>query len=223
MPDSLALEKLKGGLIVSCQSEPGDSTDSPVCIAGFALAAERGGAVGLRLNGAEHIAVVRAATRLPIIGIQKGPGVGSETRVLITGSAADIPPLIEAGADIVAFDALDRARHSPLVEIVQTIHAGGALAMADISAFEDAERAAARGVDIIGTTLSVWRQPAYVPDIDLIARLVAAFDLPVIAEGNFWEPADVTRALEAGAYAVVVGSAITRPWLITERYVKAIP
>lgn len=220
MPDILS--KLKNGLIVSCQSERGDPTDSLACIVAFARSAERGGAVGLRLNSAEHIAAVRAITQLPIIGIQKGPGIGDDERVLITGDAKHIPPLVEAGAGIIAFDALDRDRHSPRDEIVQTIHAAGALAMADISTFEDAESAATLGVDMIGTTLAVWHQPPYVPDIELIGRLVEAFDLPVIAEGNFWKPADVASAIQVGAHAVVVGSAITRPWLVTARYVNAL-
>ena len=93
------MDRLKGDLIVSCQSSPGDPTDSIDCIVAFALAAVRGGAQGLRLNSPEHIAAVRAVTDLPIIGIQKRTGQDGQT--LITGELADIPLLIEAGADAI--------------------------------------------------------------------------------------------------------------------------
>lgn len=213
-----ALDALRG-VIVSCQSSPGDPTDSPAMMAAFAQSAARGGAVGLRLNGAEHIAACRAAVDLPIIGIEKS--TGPDGVVLITGSAADVPPLIEAGAAVIAFDATERDRPDSLEAIVAAIHAGGALAMADLRRFEDAARAVALGVDALGTTLSVFDLPDYVPDVALVGRLAAAYPLPVIAEGNYWDPPDVAQAFEAGAAAVVIGSAITRPWLITERYVRA--
>ena len=46
-------------------------------------------------------------------------------------------------------------------------------------------------------------------------------DVPVIAEGRIQTPAQVRAALDAGAYAVIVGTAITRPELITRRFVAA--
>jgi N-acylglucosamine-6-phosphate 2-epimerase len=48
-------------------------------------------------------------------------------------------------------------------------------------------------------------------------------DKPVIMEGKIWRPEEVSRAFQLGAYAVVVGSAITRPQLITRRFVQAVP
>lgn len=220
MSDVLAA--LRGGIIVSCQASPGDPTDSAAMMEAFARAAERGGAVGLRLNGPGHVWVAHLATpALPIIGIAKRPG--PDGQVLITGDAADVLPLITAGAALVAFDAQDRARPSSLAALVEAIHAGGALALADLRCFVDAGRALDMGADVLATTLSVLDLPAYTPDIALIERLVRAFDVPVIAEGNFWQPEDVARAFDAGAHAVVIGSAITRPWLITERFVHATP
>lgn len=215
------LERIKDGLVVSCQADDGTPTDFTPMIVAFAKSAEMGGAVGLRLNGAEHTAAVRAQTNLPIMAIQKFyPPQG---KVLITGDAAAIPPIIQAGADVIAFDASPRERPSSLTDIITTIHDGGALAMADLHRFEDAENAVKLGVDVLATTLSVFDLPDYVPDIDLIRRLVATYDLPVVAEGNFWTPDDIAKAFEAGAHAVVVGSVVSRPWRITEYLVHGTP
>jgi putative N-acetylmannosamine-6-phosphate epimerase len=206
------------GVIVSCQADPDTPTNDVAMIVAFALAAEMGGACGLRLNSAEHVAAVRARTKLPIIAIQKH--LSPDSPVLITGDVADVPPLIESGAEVIAFDVTDRPRPSPLESIVTAIHERGALALADIRGLADVERAAELGVDAIATTLSVWDLPEYVPDIHLIQEIKRRTDMPVIAEGNFWTPEDIKRALDAGAHAVVIGSAITRPWKITEYYVR---
>jgi N-acylglucosamine-6-phosphate 2-epimerase len=216
-----ALAQIRRGLIVSCQSSPGDPTDSPALMVAFARSAERGGAAGLRLNSPEHIRAVRAAVGLPVIGIQKRTGV--DGGVLITGDPADARLLVEAGAEIVAFDATAARPTEPLKAVIEAVHAAGGLALADLRRFEDADRAAALGVDALATTLSVFDLPEYQPDIDLIRRLHVAYDLPVIAEGNFWDPDHVRGAFEAGAHSVVIGSAITRPWLITERFARAVP
>jgi N-acylglucosamine-6-phosphate 2-epimerase len=219
MSDVLA--QMRRGLIVSCQSSPGDPTNSPAFMVAFARSAERGGAAGLRLNSPEHIRAVREAVALPVIGIQKRNG--PDGSVLITGDPADVSPLVEAGAEIIAFDASAARTTEQLTAVIGAIRVHGARALADLRRFEDAERAVSLGVDLLATTLSVFDLPAYQPDTDLIRRLRAAYDLPVIAEGNFWDPEHVRQAFEAGAHSVVIGSAITRPWLITERFVRAVP
>lgn len=212
---------LPRGLVVSCQADDGTPTDFPEMIVAFAQSAARGGAQALRLNSAAHVRAVKAAVSLPVIAIQKYyPPDGAQ--VLITGDAAAVPDLIAAGADVIAFDATPRPRPSSLQDIIRAIHDGGAQAMADIRRFEDAAQAVALGVDYLATTLSVFDLPAYTPNITLIEQLCAAYPaVPVVAEGNFWTPQDVRRALDAGAHAVVVGSAITRPWLITEWFAHA--
>lgn len=206
-------------IIVSCQAEAGTPTDRAETIAAFAQSAVMGGAAGLRLAGAEHIAAVRSAgITLPVIGIHKQ--YASDVPVLITGDRRHVAPLTESGAQIVAFDATPRARPSSLSEIVGEIHVHGALALADLRHASDAEAAIAAGADALATTLSVWDLPDYVPDIALISELVRRWSVPVIAEGNFWTPQDVRRAFDAGAHAVVIGSAITRPWKIVEYFVR---
>lgn len=205
-------------IIVSCQADANTPTNSVGMIVAFAESAEMGGAVGLRLNSAEHVAAVRAKTKLPIIAIQKY--LIPNEQVLITGNHQHIPPLITAGAEIIAFDATNRTRPSSLEAIVNTIHDNGAFALADIRELADVARVIKLGVDAIATTLSVWDLPDYVPDIQLIQAIKHECDLPIIAEGNYWKPDDIKRAFDAGADAVVIGSAITRPWRITEYYVR---
>lgn len=211
----------KRGIIVSCQAEKGMPTDHPAMIAAFAKSAEMGGAIGLRLAGPEHIIAVRAVCSLPIIGIEKV--YPPDDKVIITGDHTQVPALIATGAQMIAFDATERKRPSSLEDIVRTIHDHGGLAVADLRAVADLDRAVSLGVDAVTTTLSVWDLPEYTPNVEMIAALRQQSDLPIIAEGNFWTPDDVRRAFDAGAYAVVIGSAITRPWMITEYYVRATP
>lgn len=206
-------------IIVSCQAETGTPTDDVHMIVAFAKSAAMGGAGGLRLAGAEHIKAVRAETVLPIIGIHKE--YRPNALVLITGDKHHVPPLADAGAQVIAFDATERERPSTLSDIVRAIHDVGALALADLRALGDMDRALAAGADALATTLSVWDLPEYVPNIEMIAAIASRWNGPIIAEGNFWAPDDVRRAFDAGAHAVVIGSAITRPWKITEYYVRA--
>lgn len=206
-------------IIVSCQAEAGSPTDNVDMIGAFAQSAVLGGAAGLRLAGAEHIAAVRArGIGLPIIGIHKSYQPGMP--VLITGDRQQVRPLVAAGAQIIAFDATPRTRPSSLNELVQEIHACGAQALADLRQLSDMDAAIGAGADALATTLSVWDLPEYVPDIALIEAIARRWNGPLIAEGNFWTREDVRRAFDAGAHAVVIGSAITRPWKITEYYVS---
>ena len=59
-------------------------------------------------------------------------------------------------------------------------------------------------------------------DFELLEKLVKNLERPVFLEGRVWSPDDVKRAFEIGAYAVVIGSAITRPHLITRRFVEVL-
>jgi N-acylglucosamine-6-phosphate 2-epimerase len=56
----------------------------------------------------------------------------------------------------------------------------------------------------------------------LVAALATRIDVPVVAEGRIGTPQDARAALDAGAWTVVVGGAITRPQLITTRFVAAL-
>ncbi len=221
------IEKLRGGLIVSCQAGASDAIFGSAAMADMARAAALGGAVGIRANGPADIAAIRAAVDLPIIGIYKRdlPGLG----IRITPTLEDVAEIIRAGATLVAVDATRRGpeegRLAPAEFIPQIKREFGVPVMADIATYEEGIAAAEAGADIVATTLSGYTaySPAIPgPDFDLLARLAAAIPAPVIAEGRIATPEHARRLVELGAFAVVVGSMITRPRWITEQYAAAL-
>ncbi|WP_040675797.1 putative N-acetylmannosamine-6-phosphate 2-epimerase [Rhizobium grahamii] len=214
-------EDIRNSLIVSCQPVPDGPMDHADFVTGFAKAALDAGARALRIESVDYVKAVRAAVTAPIVGIVKRDL--SDSPVRITPFVSDAEALADAGADIVAFDATDRARPASVKELVHAIKAKGKLTMADCSSLEDARRALAAGVDFVGTTLSgyVGGQEPVEPDIELIAamRQLTPF---VIAEGRIRFPDQAVSAAKAGAFAVVVGSAITRTEHVTGWFREAI-
>jgi N-acetylmannosamine-6-phosphate 2-epimerase/N-acetylmannosamine kinase len=202
-------EDICNNLIVSCQPVPGGPMDSADFVVGFAKAALAAGAKALRIESVAYLKAVRPIVGVPIIGIVKRDLDDSPVR--ITPFIADAEALADAGADVVAFDATNRVRPATVAALVQAVKAKGRLTMADCSSFEDAERALAAGVDFVGTTLSgyVGGPEPTEPDVALIAELRKLTPY-VIAEGRIRSPEQAAEAVRAGAYAVVVGSAITR-------------
>jgi N-acetylmannosamine-6-phosphate 2-epimerase/N-acetylmannosamine kinase len=218
-----ALTTLRGALIASCQPVPDGPTDNAGFIVGFARAARDGGARGLRIEGVANVAAVAAACPLPLIGLVKRDLAGSAVR--ITPFVDDAVALARAGAGIVAFDATRRARPVAVADMVAAIHAAGALAMADVATLDEAREAIAAGVDVVGTTLSGYVGPGPVPaapDLDLVRACAALGAVPVFAEGRYNAPGLAAAAIRAGADAVVVGSAITRPEHVAGWFARAI-
>ena len=211
----------EGALVVSCQADAGSPFDAPMFIRAFAEAAVRGGAAGLRLEGATNITAVRAEQRVPIIGLVKRRGEGE---VYITPGLEDVAAIHHAGADIIAFDATLRERPRSVKSLVEEIHSFSKVALADVSTVEEAEAALDAGADMVSTTLSGYT--SYTPKLDgpdlaLISKLVARGVRP-LAEGRIRTPAEAKEALQRGAYAVVVGSAITRPEVVTGWFKKVL-
>ena len=202
-------EVLANGLIVSCQPVPGGPMDNAEMVVGFALAALAAGASALRIESVDYLRAVRAATTAPIVGIVKRDLPDSDVR--ITPWLSDAAALAEAGADIIAFDATLRPRPESVVDLVALIKSKGKLTMADCSNVDDGRAALAASVDFVGTTLSgyVGGPEPTDPDLELIKALHALTPY-VIAEGRIRTIEQAAAAVEAGAYAVVVGSAITR-------------
>ena len=212
----------KGDLIVSCQAGDESPLAAPEFIRALALAAVQGGARGLRLEGAANIRAVRSVTELPIIGLIKRRGAFEH--IYITPERSDVAAVAEAGADVVAFDATLRERPVGVAELVRETHARGLVALADIATVDDAEHALAAGADLVSTTLSGYTDSSPEqagPDLALIAAL-AARDIYPLAEGRIRTPDEAAEALRRGAYAVVVGGAITRPELLTARFAAAL-
>lgn len=219
------MQKLHHGLIVSCQALPGEPLHGAGIMARMAVAAEEGGAVGIRANGAADIRAIKSAVSLPVIGIVKRDYPGSA--VYITPTLREIEELLEAGADMIAFDATRQKRPGDctLEQITEFMRRSGIASMADISILEEAVYAESLGVDCVSTTLSGYTPYSLQqegPNFELLHSAVERLSIPVIAEGRMNEPAQVRQALELGAYAAVVGSAITRPQLITGRFMAAV-
>jgi N-acylglucosamine-6-phosphate 2-epimerase len=189
----------------------------------MALAAENGNAAGFRVEGVESVKSVAAASSLPIIGIVKR--TLADSPVVITPLLEDVDGLADAGASIIAYDATQRDRPVPTAAIVRRIQDLGLLAMADCACVEDGEQALSEGAHILGTTLSGYaydRLPDDAPpDLNLIQEF-AAMGTFVIAEGRFRTPDEAAEAINYGADAVVVGSAITRVENITSWFSEAI-
>ncbi|OBZ16472.1 MULTISPECIES: N-acetylmannosamine-6-phosphate 2-epimerase [Bacillales] len=214
----------KRGLIVSCQALEHEPLHGGDTMAKMAKAAVMTGAIGIRTNGAFDIAAIKLAVHVPVIGLIKRDIPGSD--IFITPTLEEVKAIISAGADIVALDVTDReGRLEAVKPLIDYAHQNGAAVMADISTFEEGLAAARLGVDFIGTTLSgytPYSPQQEKPDFELIERLSEAVQVPVIAEGRIWTPEEAVRAMNAGAAHVVVGSAITRPQLITARYIQAL-
>lgn len=213
--------KTQGGLIVSCQPVPQSPLDKPEIVAAMALAAEQAGAVAVRIEGIARLRAARSVVRAPIIGIVKRDLPDSPVR--ITPWLEDVDALAEAGADIIAFDGTDRPRPAEVRALLERIHHHQRIAMADCSSQEDGLFCQQHGAEIIGTTLSGYTTaitPAE-PDLALVSSLSAA-GCRVIAEGRYNSPQLAAQAMQHGAWAVTVGSAITRLEHICQWYRDAL-
>lgn len=215
------LEPIRGGLIVSCQPVPGSPLDDTKSIVAMAQAAQAGGARALRIEGTANVAAVVAACGLPVVGIVKRDL--DEFPIRITPFSEDVRHLAEAGAHIIAVDATSRRRPVPIAELLSEIRRAGRFAMADLSCVAEAENARALGFDIIGTTLSGYTGGPVPegPDLGLVADCWRLGGL-VVAEGRYNDTHAVARAIQAGASAVCVGSALTRLEHATSWFASAI-
>jgi putative N-acetylmannosamine-6-phosphate epimerase len=220
------IESLRRGLIVSCQARPGNPFHGSDFMAAFARAAEMGGAAGLRVNGAADVRAVAQVTSLPIIGINKLRT--AEWPVYITPTVAAAREVVEAGAAIVAVDATHRPRAGGLSpeELIAGIRSELRVpVMADVDSYEEGLAAAEAGANLVATTMAGYteaRPATEGPDLTLVQELARRVSVPVICEGRIRNPEDVKEAFAAGAFAVVVGTAITNPLTITQSFVEAI-
>ena len=221
---SSPIARIAGGVVVSVQAGPDSPLHPAEVIAAMAGSAQAGGAVGFRLDGPAHTAAVRSRSELPIIGIRKRRHPGYD--VYITATVDDAREVVDAGADIVAVDATGRPRPVPLDALVAAIHDElGAAVLADVATVEEGLAAMEAGVDLVATTLAGYTD--YSPDKDgpafAVCEGLAGRSVPVIVEGRIWTAEHVRRSFDAGAHAVVVGTAVTSPHHITARLVAASP
>ena len=223
------IKALKGQLIVSCQALPQEPLHSSFIMGRMARAAKEGGAAGIRANTKEDIKEIQEVTGLPIIGIVKRDY--PDSAVYITPTMKEIEELMEVKPEIVAIDATGalRPRNVTLADFFHQIKEKypEQKLKADCSTIEEALFADELGFDFIGTTMV-----GYTPqskglkieenDFEILRTILKKVKHPVIAEGNVNSPEKAKRVIELGSYAVVVGSSITRPQLITKGYAEAV-
>lgn len=218
--------EMRGGLIVSCQALVGEALFGAEIMARMAQAAASGGAVGIRAGTPPDIAAIRAATTLPLIGLWKVDMAGFD--VYITPSVLHAQAIAGAGADVIAVDATARARPEGgtaggFISLVR--EATGRDVLADVSTVDEGIAAQEAGAAFVSTTLSGYTpySPQQTgPDLELVRALAQVLTVPVIAEGRIATPAQAREALDRGAWAVVVGGAITRPQQITARFAASL-
>ena len=221
------IKSLKNKVIVSVQAMPNEPLYKEDCMFAMMQSVVNGGASALRVAGARDVRNAKTLG-IPVIGLTKPDGLPENWKeiVYITPTLKEVNELIDAGADVVAFDGTRRPRpnNCTLKEIVSRIKSANRYAMADIATYDEAMYCAELGVDIISTTLSGYTQESLsdsdTPDFELLQKIVENTDVPVILEGRIWEPSQVDKAFELGAHCVVIGSAITRPQLITKRFIE---
>lgn len=223
------LEQIKGGLVVSCQAEGNSPFNNPDDVAKFAITAQMGGAVAIRTEGVEKTKAILKQVNLPVISLVKSEFENGFVR--ITGRFSDVEDLKATGCHMIAIDGTFRQREGLTgPEFIQKVKEKyNVLIMADIATVEEAEACIKAGADCISTTLAGYTpetqgQAGDKPNYGLLEKLTGMFGnrVPVIAEGRFNSPGAAKKAIELGAWAVVVGSAITRPHLITKWFSDAI-
>ena len=104
----------------------------------------------------------------------------------------------------------------------------GVLTMADCMTIDDIRRAVEMGFDIVSTTLShgvaaIDCTMADGPDLPLLRLAAEEFPgFPVVCEGRVHTPEEARAAIDAGAWSVVVGTAITHPTSLTSWFKAAL-
>lgn len=223
---SFDINCLKGKLIVSCQALPDEPLHSDYIMGRIAYAAMEGGASGIRAQSVSQINEIMKTVDLPVIGIIKRNYDDSD--IFITATKKEVEELLTTKCQIIALDATSRRRPNDekCEDLVKMIHEAGRLAMADCSTYEECEAAAKMGFDIVSTTLcgyTPYSKDVDGPNFELLKKCVDNLDCYVIAEGKINTPEDLKKVYEyCGVFSAVVGSAITRPQLITKRFVKAL-
>jgi len=217
------MANLNRGLIVSCQAVQGEPLYGLNIMHHFAKAAVLGGAAGIRANYTEDINAIKKEVDVPVIGIIKAVYTGSD--VYITHTLKEVKALIETGCEVIALDATKRKRPNgeTLEELVKYIrkHAPKVEIMADCSDFEEAKQADALGFDYIGSTMrgyTEYTKGISIPDYDFLKKMKAELSAKIIAEGGIWDTEQLDKVLDCKPYAVVIGSAITRPMDITKHF-----
>lgn len=219
------------GVVVSCQLDSSEPLHTPQHCALFAQAAAMGGAVAIRAEGIESIQEIRATIRQPIIGCERGRY--QDGSMLVTPDMPAVESLVRVGVNVLAVDGTSRLRPGTSFDGTRFIaeirrRYPFLLLLADVSSFDEGVRAVDVGADAVSTVLfgrtpeTFDRAGDVAAHLDMTYRLATTISQPVFAEGFVWSLEDATRAMESGAYGVIVGGAITRPRVLTQLFVDAV-
>lgn len=222
-------DRIRGQMIISCQAVPGEPlyVEEKSIMYLMARAAKMAGSPAIRTSSIRDVIAIKEETGLPVIGLVKIQYPGYEG--YITPTMKEVDELVEVGSDVVALDCTLRRRGdgTSVNDFIRDIREKypDIILMADISNYEEGVNAWKCGVDIVGTTMSGYTD--YTPKLDgpdyeLMRRLAADLDIPVIGEGKIHTPVQAVAALDTGVWSIVVGGAITRPLEIAGRFMKAI-
>lgn len=223
------LEDIRHSLIISCQALPGEPLycEEMSLMPFMAKAAQMAGSKCIRTSSTRDVAAIKEATGLPVIGLIKRPYEGYDA--YITPTMQEIKELVEVESDVIALDCTMRKRGdgTTINEFLSQIREKypDISLMADISTLQEGVNAWKAGVNMVGTTMSgytPYSPQLQKPDFDLVRALVREIPIPVIAEGKIHYPEQAKQMLELGAYAVVVGGAVTRPLEIAQRFYQAV-
>ena len=221
---------MKGEIIVSCQATPGEPlymTDGTVMHL-MARAAKLAGAKMIRTSSVRDILAIKEETGLPVIGLIKREYPGYTGRITMT--MREVDECMGALSDIVSIDCTDTERGDGLTapEFLKQVKAKypNIIIMADCATLEEAIAAYEAGADLVGSTMNGYTAATAhckgEPNYELVREMAAALPCPVIAEGRVHTPEQARKMLEIGAWAVVVGGAITRPLEIAGRFMAAV-
>lgn len=221
------MSALKSGLIVSLTPSPESPWQRSDDVARLAAAAAAGGAVAVKVDGPDAVKAVKALSPgLTVLAVNIDDSFGGVVR--ITPTAAHARALAEAGADVIELEAdaeKRRQQGQDLFDLVSEFVALGLPVKAGVGRPEDAVTAVRAGAAYVSSSTSGYTPDVAkwkLPDIELVKSLVGSAGVPVIAERGYSSPDEVRAAFDAGALAVVVGSAIVDPVWLTRRFVKAI-
>ena len=226
------IENLRNKIIVSVQAQDNEPLNKPEHLLAVSQSVINGGACGLRLCGIKNINHIKKNISVPIIGLTKlePTPINWLEKVYITATLNDIKELLSTNIDFIAIDGTKRPRadNSTLKDQINLIKKEGKIVVCDIATVEEGINCFELGADLISTTLSGYtKETRYKvnegPDFELLSELLGESPVPVIMEGRIWDPEEVKEAFDIGAHAVVIGTAITRPHLITKRFISAVP
>lgn len=222
------LKSIKGSIVISCQALPNEPlyVEEKSIMYLMARAAKMAGSPAIRTNSVRDVIAIKKETGLPVIGLIKREYEGSE--VYITPTMKEVDELVDAKSDVIALDCTfsKRLNDESINDFIKSIKEKypDVILMADISTYEEGINAYKCGVDMVGTTMNGYTPQSIkenINNLELVKKLTKEIDIPVIAEGKVHYPYQAKEMLDAGAYSVVVGGAITRPLEIAQRFINA--